>query len=239
MKSGTNKLTIYLQGGMCNYLRVLFYHLAICKKKDLALDVIWSTDRSCQSTTSHFLDCFTNLEGVNFLPDKGYPARGPSFVDYSGDGSDLSWTILRSLDYSELQPIDPIKKIIKNKIETLGPDYSSAHIRRTDFGTNINLPPYEKYFSFFNSLPENNIYLSTDNKETYSCFLEKYPRSIKFPYHNTIPNARRHTSMHDSVIDLFMCVFSKNFLGTPHSSFSDLIETLRNSKYSFGYEKSS
>ena len=66
MKTNKNKLTIYLQGGMCNYLRVLFYHLSICRKKDLALDVIWSTDRPCQSTTSHFLDCFTNLEGVNF-----------------------------------------------------------------------------------------------------------------------------------------------------------------------------
>lgn len=220
---------------MCNYLRVLFYHLAACREKGFSLDVIWSTDRPCQSTTSHFLDCFTELEGVNFLPDKDYPPRGPSFVDYSGDGSDLSYSILSSLDYSELQPIDSIKKIIKNRVEALSFDYSSAHIRRTDFSANRKhqLLPHEEYFAFFDSLANNNIYLATDNKETYSRFLEKYSRLIKFPYHNTIPNARRHTSMKDSVVDLFMCVFSKNFLGSPYSSFSDLISTLRNDNYCY------
>jgi len=116
----------------------------------------------------------------------------------------------------------------------LNNNYIAVHIRRTD---HINPARKKKAYTnddlFINFINENlndsNLYIATDNKETYDNFKNKYNNKVKFEYHETFNNLR-HTTLKDSIIDLFMCVYAQKFIGTSYSSFSDLITNLRKLK---------
>ena len=49
---------------------------------------------------------------------------------------------------------------------------------------------------------------------------------IIFPYHDELPGKRK-TTLHDAIIDLYMCIFSNYFQFSGQSSFSDVILQIR------------
>ena len=66
-----------------------------------------------------------------------------------------------------------------------------------------------------------------DNRDTQNTFIKKY--GDRFIVKLIEPNNnRRQTSVQDAVVDLFVCVDAKYFLGTFGSSFSDTIYQMRN-----------
>jgi hypothetical protein len=75
-----------------------------------------------------------------------------------------------------------------------------------------------------------NLYIATDNKDTYNIFKNRYTNKIKINYTNEVYNSLRHTSIKDAIIDLYMCVYSNNFKGSGWSSFTETIEQLRSLK---------
>ena len=125
-----------------------------------------------------------------------------------------------------------IEKIIFDKLKILNKNYISVHIRRTDhIGVAKSNNRYTNDDEFINFLDKSdnrkNIYIATDNEITYNKFKKKYPKRIKFDYHTTNNNAMRKTSLKDAIIDMYMCVYSNDFMGSDYSSFSDIINRLR------------
>ena len=61
-------------------------------------------------------------------------------------------------------------------------------------------------------------------------FVSRYPNLIKLSYHNQVTNQLNHfrqTTLEDSIIDLYMCVYAAKFKGSGWSSYSEMIDVLR------------
>jgi hypothetical protein len=211
----TKEINIFPIYGMCNRLRVLFSYLQICREQNLLLNVFWEKTDDCPG---YFLDVFQPIEGVRFLNKK------PTKVNYKGCSAKI---ILNKFHYKELKPIDSIYKEISKLSDN---DYDAVHIRRTDFvklakkvGQYIDDSPFKDFIENSN----NKVYLACDNFITQKIYIDKYQNKIFVNKFIKDSKNKRKTSLKDSVIDLFVCVKSKNFLGTPYSSYSGLIKCLR------------
>ena len=98
-------------------------------------------------------------------------------------------------DYKKLKLLEKIEIIIKNKIELLG-KYIAVHIRRTDhieLAKEYNQYTNDEYFiNFINKEKEGkNLYIASDNKDTYNLFQEKYSNLVKFEYHKMVNYLRK------------------------------------------------
>lgn len=135
-------------------------------------------------------------------------------------------------NYSKLKLKPYLKNIILNKIKILNKNYISVHIRRTDHIQNAKKNNcYTKdqlFFNFLDKIYDKDIYIATDNKITYDIFKKKYEKRIKFDYHKVNKYSLRKTSLCDAIIDIYMCVYSDNFMGSGYSSFSEFIIALKN-----------
>jgi len=207
-------------GGLCNYLRVIFSYYRMAVEKNEKLVVIWRQTDVC---TGFFLDYFHPVEGIEFISHNINNYKH----DYRGCYPHANY----APDYTKLKVLEKIKSIILIKQQELEYNYIAVHIRRTDFiPSAISRNVYVSDEDFCRFIDKNlikNLYIATDNKETYDTFKSKYNSYIPFNYHNTLIGVRRHTSLEDSIIDLYMCVYALEFMGSKHSSFSDLINALR------------
>ena len=214
-------ITIKPIGGLCNYLRVIFSYYEYTRKNNLELNIIWIKSSMCPG---YFLDYFEPIPHVSF---KKYIDKSVK-IDYEG------CSILKNsqVKYDKLKLKSYIKKIILDKVDILNKNYISVHIRRTD---HIRLAKHnncyttdEEFIDFLDKSDNNkNIYIATDNKITYDKFKKKYQNRIKFDYHKRNKCRLRQTSLQDAIIDIYMCVYSDDFMGSGWSSFSGLIKKLR------------
>lgn len=225
-------LIIEVQKGFCNRIRTIFSYNEYAKSIKQTLHVLWLKDEHCPG---FYLDYFKPIPNVIFLNDKnsnqdifytgcGWHPKYPPY-QYIGD-SDKVPNLFKNLKLK-----DSINMIIKNKIKILENNYIALHIRRTDHTNlakrNNKYTSDQEFMAFINRNKNINIYIASDNKETYNKFKNLYPNRIKFDYHFSNNNERRKTSLQDAIIDLFMCVYSNKFLGSNYSSYSDTIINLK------------
>ena len=79
--------------------------------------------------------------------------------------------------------------------------------------------------------PDYNIYLATDNRQTQDIFHNKYKHRIKtIKFINPLQRQLRHSTLEDTIIDIYTCVNATFFKGSGCSSFTDLINDLRTLK---------
>ena len=137
------------------------------------------------------------------------------------------------LIYHRLKLLPSIIEIVNEKRKLLDDNYIAVHVRRTD---HIEVAKKRNRYTsdedFFKFIEKNKndvkyLYVAADNKKTYEMFQKKYPKLIYFPYHEEVKGSKRNTSLHDAIIDLYMCVFSKHFQFSGQSSFSDVILQIR------------
>jgi hypothetical protein len=213
-------ITIQPIGGLCNYLRVVFSYYEFAKKNNMVLNVIWKVTDACNG---FFLDYFEPVPNMNIAPN----APPNTVIYYTG------YDVHREFkpNYSYLKLLPHMKELIQNRINILENNYISVHIRRTD---HINTAKHFKrytddlaFIKFIDSSNNSNVYVATDNKITYDMFKKRYPKLIKFEYHENNNRLIRHTSLKSAIIDIYVCVFSRNFMGSGWSSFSDFINDLR------------
>jgi hypothetical protein len=70
------------------------------------------------------------------------------------------------------------------------------------------------------------IYIATDNKDTQDIFINKY--NDRLIIKKIIPSKNlRQTSVQDAVVDIYICAGAKYFMGSIGSSFTDLINYIR------------
>ena len=226
MTSNMDKeITVYPQGGLCNKLRVTLSYFKYAQTINKQLIVIWDITPTCPG---FFLDYFEPITNITFLKNNNSNFK----IFYTGFSvyPDFSFYIIPEL---KLLPI--IFNEVQNKIDILEYNYIALHIRRTDHiidaKTNNLYTTDEEFFNYIDNNSTKNLYIATDNKDTYNIFKNKYTNKIKINYTNELYNSLRHTSIKDAIIDLYMCVYSNNFKGSGWSSFTETIEQLRSLKY--------
>ena len=212
-------VTIYPTGGLCNRLRVIFSYYEYAKSINSELNVIWIPTSDCPG---NFLDYFESNQHINFINN-----ITPS-IYYQGCSTHPNFK--PNYEYLKLKLY--LEKIVIDKLDILNKNYISVHIRRTD---HIQLAKYnnrytddEEFINFLDKSDNNkNIYIAADNEITYNKFKKKYQNRIKIDYHKTNNNSLRKTSLQDAIIDIYICVYSDDFMGSGWSSFSGLIKSLR------------
>lgn len=217
-------ITLKVRGGLCNRLRAVFSYNEYAKSINLNLIVIWENLNECPC---FYLDYFEPVLNISFI--SSFPLNDK--IDYTShspyDGFKPNYTDLKLLPY--------MKEQIATKLNIIGQNYISVHIRRTDCiklaQKNNRYTTDDEFISFIDKYKDKNLYIATDNKLTYELFENKYKHRVKFEYYNTIDNSLRHTSVGDAIIDIYLCIFSDHFMGSGWSSFSDFIKHLKTCNY--------
>lgn len=210
-------------GGLCNRLRVLFSYYKLAESKQQQLHVIWTPNEECPG---HFLDYFETIKNVSFIQ---YNKKLKPFIMYKGCQWHPQYNPYQQFIYKSLRLNKKLKQEIDNRIHKLENNYVAVHIRRTDhiqLAKQRNVYTCDDEFEYFIN-DYKNVYIATDNVITYTKFSKKYKDRIKFPYHQHNTKHLRHTTLHDSIIDLFMCIHASHFKGSGYSSFSDFINQMR------------
>ena len=206
-------------GGLCNRLRVVISYYEDAKKKNEKLIIVWRQDINCNG---NYTDYFAPLPNVDFVYDE-YKNK----VDYCGYSA-----LYRVTNYQYLKLLPHMIDKINEKKKLLENNYIAIHVRRTDHievaKKRGRYTSDEDFFTFIDKHKQNTkyLYIATDNKDTYDMFQKKYSEMIVFPYHDELPGKRK-TSLHDAIIDLYMCICSKHFQFSGQSSFSDVILQIR------------
>lgn len=218
-------IVIIPEYGFCNRLRVIVSYLSLARKKKKKLYVVW--DKNKKNCPGHFCDYFEDIPGVIFITQSDITKN--TKIRYKGCMPLRNSR--KAYDAIKLKPY--MLNILQEKHDIIGRDYIAVHVRRTDIlryakENNKYIETDEEFVKYIKSFAnKNNIYVATDNQDTYDKFKNKFPDRIKLPFHDIVEKSYRHTSLRDSIIDIYMCVFAKYFKGTGVSSFSMTIKELR------------
>lgn len=196
----------------------------------------------------HFTDVFLHNTlskkiKINFVGEKDHVKesyiennlpnfyRGTNVSIFKNSISDFKKIYLQM--HKRLRLVDELQ----NQVDDLAfstPAYNSIHIRRTDLSNwlksrNRNVTALSKFENFIIKKSDEHVFLATDCVATRNYLVKKYPTQIF--YQGSLSEvdrpSQRPSSLQQAATDIFLCVRSKEFLGTKESSFSDLIKTLR------------
>lgn len=217
--------TAIVTSGLSNRLRTILplHHL------NNKINVWWSKDRECNG---HFLEAFQPIENINFISFVN--AIPPDFIGQKTFDKIIGHNDpeLEKQCYSLLK----LKPDIQDTVDTFIKDHNiingiALHVRRTDFVKDVTKVGLYKedsdYYKYIDSFPMNTpVFLATDNSKTQKQYMDRYPNIVVHKIINSTGKMRQ-TSFVDSVIDVFICSKANEFMGTPYSSYSGLIEILR------------
>ena len=218
-----NYFVIQPTAGLSNCLRVVFSYYYYAKSQNLHLIVIWKVTSSCNG---FFLDYFEEIDGITFYKDNYSNFK----INYTGYNFHKKFNPYKKFIYKELK-LKPYLIYTLTKKKSIIKNYISVHIRRTDHVTLAKKKKLftndEEFIKFINENKNNkNIYIATDNHNSYNKFKKLYQKKVKLYYYNTTSD-RRKTKLREAIIDIYMCVLSDKFKGSGYSTFSDLIISLK------------
>ena len=244
-------------GGLCNRLSLVMSARVLSQTVTQPLSVYWC--KNSEVCNAHFLDVFAPLKGVRFLNTKPSDDSKLYFHKGCGPDKDLLSKHLESFplsphrpepmavsplarwhdethsSYLDLKPKKQIKIIIDSFKNAMG-TYISIHVRRKDHpeflkANGLEKVPYKKFEQFIDSHPSNKkIFLATDDSLTQEYFKNKYGDRLTFYSPIINSDELRNTSLHDAVVDLYICSYARYFMGTEFSTFSYLIKALNKAR---------
>lgn len=225
---------IFAYGGLCNRIRVILSGLALEPEKPLV--IVWKKEPAVSG--SHFLEVFQPIPKVKFVD---------TFVgkEIRKECHELcpesEWRHLVKL----LKPKPPVQSRINKVLDKLTRPFIAVHVRRTDLIPRLDDPGYDSFFKFIDDFLtarhrsnshtnifgsdkyEPNVYVATDNAETLAVFATRYGSRLVSCGARYAPTRKRQTELADAVVDMFVCAEAEHFMGTPKSSFSEMIEQIR------------
>ena len=210
-------------GGLCNYLRVVFSYWLYCKREKKTLGVVWTVTTECPG---FFLDYFEPLDGVVFFKDD----TGLK-INFSGNRWHSEYNPYEMFIYSDLKVLPHIKLKLLSITSKLD-NYIAIHIRRTDHvwlaKAEHRYTGDDEFIQFVNKYTEYNLYIATDNRETQDKFYSLYKDRIPIIHFITPSQDLRQTTIEEAILDMFICIQASQFKGSGWSSFSRTIEQYRN-----------
>ena len=123
MTSNNKTITVITNSGLANRFRVLFSYYQYALDNSFNLNVGWSSDMHCNGL---FVDYFEPIPNVTF---NTYIKKDRVNCVYEGCNPHADYL---HPDYSLLKLKPSIQNIVSDKINIIGPDYISIHVRRTD-----------------------------------------------------------------------------------------------------------
>jgi Fe-S-cluster formation regulator IscX/YfhJ len=214
-------ITIQTFFGLCNQLRAAFSYWEYAKTQNKKLTVIWTISPECPG---FFLDYFEPVKGITFLTDIGNLK-----LDYSGGcrrPESYSQFIFKDLHLKQ-----ELQQEVNKNLVNLGNDFIAIQVRRTDYESlakqRNHFTSDKDFCKFLDENPDNNIFVSADNKESFDFFKQRYPQRVKNNFPDNDPKNVRHTSLKDSIICLYTCVYAKKFMPSDCSSFGETILEIR------------
>lgn len=217
-------LVVEPTGGLANKLRVVFSYLKVAERDNKQLTVIWEKNNACKG---YFLDYFQPVERITFLTKN----TDSLSVDYCGCSCHGDFNTYNNFIYSDLKLKENIYDSINQKLKLLG-NFIAIQVRRTDHielaKSHNRFTTDEDFCTFIESNPDGNLFIASDNRDSYEYFKSKYPDRVKLDYPDSDSTSLRHTSLEDSIIDLFICARALHVKTSGYSSFGDLILQLHN-----------
>lgn len=214
------KMKIQPTGGLSNRLRVIFSYKRILNENE-KLEILWKIDDNCNG---HFLDYFEPINNVVFVNEVNEE------INYKGCSSKEGV----EFNYNDLILNKEMKRELDDRLSKLGNEYISTHIRRTDHielsKSNNRFTTDDEFIDFFNKELNSKIFIATDNRETQQKFLELFKDRVVIFNEIKDVNTLRKTSLREAILDIYTCINSSKFKGSGYSSFSDLINKIRNEK---------
>ena len=198
--------------GLCNRLRTALSYFAYAQSLGEELLFTWPVNSAC---SDRFENHFEDIPGLVFTER----------IDGEVAGPNAKWGEFPHPDF------EPDFELLTPKYNTsmLDEPHDAIHIRSSEHWVENRENPTK--FLAFAKLSTKPGWLATDLKTTQQFFKDipniKHWGDIREC--KRIKGPHRHTSLKHSVVDLFMCVNAREFLGTEYSSFSETINTLRHS----------
>ena len=221
-------ITVFAKNGLNNKLRVVLSYLYKANKEKKKLRVYWIPDNECDEIFDNLFEPIKNVEFIYKYDNNNKIFDYNTCYSYNND-------YIKDNYYKLLKPLLSIKKLINVYLLKLKNKFIACHIRRTDLDARFNSPSYtwykhktdDEYINFINKYDNTyKIFLATDNIETQDKFKQLYgDRLICNPISSN--NKLRQTSIQDAVVDMYVCSYANDFLGTIGSSFSSTINYLR------------
>ena len=238
-------IRLYSHSGLCNRLRLLTSYRNMAEVEQRNIEFHWV---KCTQCWAGYEELFRPIDGINFVirkheknPKHTRPENSIISLNHiwgrNGATCNKNHVVPVSIEsyqkyLLDIVPVDKIQEDINRIKNELNNDYNACHIRRTDIETiqkkySVD-PPSDKVFMDFISSSEKKVFLATDNEKTQSLF--KYMLGDKVVTFSKIKGngckrwPKRTTSIQSAVVDMFCCIYSQKFIGTPCSSFSSLIK---------------
>jgi hypothetical protein len=211
-------ITFSALGGLANRLRAIFSRYAP------PMRVVWT--QTWDIAQAHFLEVFEPVPGIEFVD-------GPA--DEESWHAALNYTDWHQ-NYRMLRPVSALLERIDAMRLSMPPEYDAIHVRRTD---HVKLAQGAGQYTTDDDfvrwcVPDSSrgIFLATCNAETRSIMRGSIGERVQWqgaldPSFATQHESRRYGTLADAVVDLFVCVHARQFMGSAHSSFSELVTHLR------------
>lgn len=245
-----NLLVVGAGGGLADRTRVLFSYLQFARKQQRKLTMLWEHNNHLDG---NYEDVFEPLPDVTFVCGKQLQTRHKENLFYWGPAAHPEYKSSVLL-VREMRPILSVVEAVKKTLDQLQFNFIALHVRRFDLELNTEPMSFDEFDRFIEERlqPGQKIFLATDATPTQTRFQEKYGNKVVV--FRDIPRLggygkrkhiwQRQTGLFHTVVDLFVCTFSQDFLGTQlalqryskirWSGFSNIIEKFRKHYRQFG-----
>lgn len=219
--------TVSVRGGLANRLRVLYAHYCamVLLRSNSSLSLVWPLHPHCPQPFEDLFDPLVNLTTHTELADQYYrnvssppPTNVPLVRPERNCHVECS-----------LKPNAALQERIDFNLRRLGHPFACLHIRRTDLKSELKKtqanPVSDGEFEIWTKAQNLSTFLATDNAQTQQHFMQLFG-SIVTENIKDVHDLRK-TSVATAVVDAWTCAHSSAFMGTPHSSFTNNIRSLR------------
>ena len=227
-------------GGLADRTRVLFSYLQFARSQSKNLTMLWEHSNHLKG---RYEDVFEPVRDVTFIYGKRVQQQYQENIFYWGPAPHVNFKEVELLVH-ELRPVPAVVEAVKATVDKLQSNFIALHVRRFDLEILTEKPmAFEVFDKFLEERiqPDQKIFLATDALPTQERFREKYGdkivvfRDIEWVgyYGERRKVWQRQTDLFHAVVDLFVCTFSQDFLGTQRYAsprrygFSALIDKFR------------
>lgn len=198
--------------GFADRVRTMFSFVQRSRANGNTLVVCWIPNDHCPG---RYLDLFEPIPGIEFN-------ENPHRPHYKG----CHWLPVHNpyenYYYGEMIPLPAVQERINEVLSRLPESFVAVHARRTDKCPVGRVTTDEEFFKFIDEQIQEGekVFLATDNRDTQDKFYRHYGDRLVLAELIRPSSHLRQTSLLHTVVDMFVCAQSREFIGTNLSGLS-------------------